>query len=61
VFLRVHQGLPGFRGQSKASTRVFQIATHLALDRLRSAPYRQNLKDRPMEEADVLLAGGAMS
>ena len=53
VFLRVHQGLPDFRGQSKVSTWVFQIATHLALDRLRSADYRQTLRDRPMEEADA--------
>jgi len=40
VFLKVHQKLPGFRGESKLSTWIFQIATHAALDRLRSAGHR---------------------
>jgi RNA polymerase sigma-70 factor, ECF subfamily len=36
VFLKAHQGLEGFRGQCKVSTWIFQIATHAALDRIRS-------------------------
>ena len=54
VFLRVHQGLPGFRRESKVSTWVFQIATNLALDRIRSAAYHQTLQERPVEEADAI-------
>ena len=40
VFLKVHQGLDRFRGEAKPSTWVFQVATHVALDRLKSASYR---------------------
>jgi len=40
VFLKVHQGLSQFRGEAKAATWVFQVATHAALDRLKSASYR---------------------
>ena len=40
VFLKVHQKLPEFRGESKVSTWIFQIATHAALDRLRSPTHR---------------------
>ena len=36
VFLKVHQGVEGFRGQCKVSTWIFQITTHAALDRLKS-------------------------
>ncbi|HJW43830.1 MAG TPA: RNA polymerase sigma factor [Geothrix sp.] len=40
VFIKVHQGIPTFRGDSKLTTWVFQIATFAALDRLKSASYR---------------------
>jgi RNA polymerase sigma-70 factor (ECF subfamily) len=40
VFLKVHQKLPEFRGESKLSTWIFQIATYAALDRLRSPAHR---------------------
>lgn len=40
VFLKVHQGLEGFRGQARPSTWVFQIATHAALDHLKSRSHR---------------------
>ena len=53
VFLKVHQGLPGFRRENKVSTWVFQIATHLALDRVRSAAFRQANLARPMAEAEA--------
>jgi RNA polymerase sigma-70 factor, ECF subfamily len=36
VFVKVHQALPGFRGDSKISTWLYRIATNAALDRLRS-------------------------
>jgi RNA polymerase sigma-70 factor, ECF subfamily len=37
VFVKVHQALPGFRGDSKISTWLYRIATNAALDRLRSS------------------------
>jgi RNA polymerase sigma-70 factor (ECF subfamily) len=40
VFLKVHQKLGSFRGEAKLTTWVFQIATHAALDRLKSASHR---------------------
>ena len=40
VFLKAHQGLEKFRGQCKVSTWIFQIATHAALDRMRSPIHR---------------------
>jgi RNA polymerase sigma-70 factor (ECF subfamily) len=40
VFLKVHQGLEGFRGQARPSTWVYQIATHAALDHLKSRFHR---------------------
>jgi RNA polymerase sigma-70 factor, ECF subfamily len=40
VFLKVHQGIDTFRGESKLTTWVFQIATFAALDRLKSASHR---------------------
>ncbi len=40
VFLSVHRNLATFRGHAKLSTWIFQIATHAALDRLRSPSHR---------------------
>ena len=40
VFIKVHQGIDTFRGESKLTTWVFQIATFAALDRLKSASHR---------------------
>jgi RNA polymerase sigma-70 factor, ECF subfamily len=41
VFLKVHAGLPDFRGEAALSTWIYRIATNAALDRLRSASFRQ--------------------
>ena len=47
VFLKVHQGLAGFRGEAKLTTWVFQVATHAALDRLKSASHRASQTHLP--------------
>lgn len=36
VFVKVHQSLDKFRGESKLSTWIYRIATNTAMDRLRS-------------------------
>lgn len=40
TFLKVSRALPGFRGESQLSTWIYRIATHVALDRLRSRSYK---------------------
>ena len=40
VFMRINQALPSFRGESRLSTWIYRIATHAALDRLRSPHYQ---------------------
>ena len=40
VFLKVHQNLSTFRQECRISTWIFQIATHAALDRLKSPSHR---------------------
>jgi RNA polymerase sigma-70 factor, ECF subfamily len=37
VFVKAHQALDGFRGESKLSTWIYRIATNTAMDRLRSS------------------------
>jgi len=41
VFVKVSQGLPQFRGDSKVSTWVYRIATNTAFDRLRSPSFQR--------------------
>lgn len=45
VFLKVHQNLITFRQECRLSTWIFQIATHAALDRLKS-PSRKMLSQK---------------
>ena len=55
VFFKVYQGLAGFREEARLSTWVFQIATHAALDRLKSAGHRASAQAVPLEgRADIL-------
>ncbi|MDR7869102.1 MAG: RNA polymerase sigma factor [Sporomusaceae bacterium] len=41
TFIRVNQGLDTFKGQSSISTWIYQIATNIAADRLRSRVFKQ--------------------
>jgi RNA polymerase sigma-70 factor (ECF subfamily) len=45
VFVKVNQGLETFKGASKLSTWIYQIATNAGLDRLRSAWHRQSTRE----------------
>jgi RNA polymerase sigma-70 factor (ECF subfamily) len=55
VFVKVSRALPDFRGESRLSTWVYQIATNAARDRLRSPSFRQTARECP---ADVSAEGG---
>ena len=41
VFLKIHAGLEGFRGEAALSTWIYRIATNAALDRLRNRSLRE--------------------
>ena len=51
VFEKVNRGLDGFRGQSKLSTWIYRIATNTAIDKLRSASFKQSSRQAALEEA----------
>ena len=53
VMIRVNQALPGFRGESKLSTWIYRIATNVALDRLRSPPFKRRAEDLRLEESEM--------
>jgi RNA polymerase sigma-70 factor (ECF subfamily) len=55
VFVKVSRALPEFRGESRLSTWIYQIATNAARDRLRSASFRQTARENP---PDILAADG---
>ena len=50
VFIKVHKGLPSFKGQSSISTWIYRIATNSGLDRLRSAWNRRISRDICLNE-----------
>ncbi|MHC4442512.1 MAG: RNA polymerase sigma factor [Planctomycetota bacterium] len=58
VFVKIDKGLNKFKGESKLSTWIYQIATNTALDKLRSSSFRRNnqeislsvLSDQPKAE-----------
>jgi len=56
TFVKIHQGLESFRGESQLSTWIYRIATNTALDRLRSASF-QRISQTPIsdeiDEADI--------
>ena len=54
TFVKIHQGLKNFRGESQLSTWIYRIATNTALDRLRS-PSFQRITDET-EIADKVIS-----
>jgi len=41
TFVKVHQSLGGFRGESQPSTWIYRIATNTALDKMRQPSFQQ--------------------
>lgn len=57
VMLKISAGLPDFRGESSLATWIYRIATHAAIDRLRSV---QGGAQEPLsEEEEDIPAGSA--
>jgi RNA polymerase sigma-70 factor (ECF subfamily) len=50
VFEKINRSLDGFRGQSKLSTWIYRIATNTAIDRLRSASFKQSANQDALDE-----------
>ncbi len=57
VFVRVHRGLDGFKGESAFGTWVFRIATHVAIDNVRKERVTQRDQVDDVQEADLEDAG----
>jgi RNA polymerase sigma-70 factor (ECF subfamily) len=49
TFVKVHQGLENFKGESQVSTWIYRIATNAALDKLRS-PSFQRISQTPLSD-----------
>jgi RNA polymerase sigma-70 factor, ECF subfamily len=45
VFVKVSRGLDTFRGESQLSTWLYRIASNAAIDKLRSAAFRQHARE----------------
>jgi RNA polymerase sigma-70 factor (ECF subfamily) len=52
TFVKVHQGLENFRGESQLSTWIYRIATNTALDRLRSPSFQRVAQTSLSENLD---------
>ena len=50
VFDKINNGLGGFQGKSKLSTWIFRIATNTAIDRSRSAAFKQKKEHIAIED-----------
>ena len=51
VFVKVHQSLKTFRGDAQLSTWLYRIATNAAIDKTRSAAYRQGAQTGSLNES----------
>lgn len=51
TFVRVHRGLPAFRGESGLSTWIYRIATNVSFDHFRRRTTQQAKTAVPLEEA----------
>ncbi len=61
TFIRVHAGLPGFRGEASLATWVYRIATNVSLDHFRRKSTVQDEVTGSLEAVDTDQAGLADS
>lgn len=54
VFNKISHALDGFKGESKLSTWIYRIATNTAIDKVRSASYKQSLDSTPLEDTSSI-------
>ncbi len=54
VFVKIHQALPGFRGESQLSTWIYRIATNAAIDRARTPSFKQAAREECLDAAEVV-------
>lgn len=54
VFVKVSKALETFRGESQLSTWIYRIATNTAIDKMRTASYRQGNEARILDEIDEI-------
>jgi RNA polymerase sigma-70 factor, ECF subfamily len=57
VFVRVHRGLDGFKGESSFFTWLFRIATHVSIDSVRRERLSQREDVEDVREVDLEGAG----
>ncbi len=57
VFVRVHRGLDGFKGESSFFTWLFRIATHVSIDSVRKERAAQRDEVDDVRENDLVDAG----
>lgn len=57
VFVRVHRGLDGFKGESSFFTWLFRIATHVSIDSVRKERLTQRDEVDEVKETDLEDAG----
>jgi RNA polymerase sigma-70 factor (ECF subfamily) len=57
VFVRVHRGLDGFKGEASFFTWLFRIATHVSIDSVRKERLAQRDEVEEIKESDLEDAG----
>lgn len=56
IFVKVHNSLPTFRGESKVSTWIFRIATNACLDHFKSRTHKASERTDLLSSEDLLKA-----
>ncbi len=52
VFVKVSRALETFRGESQLSTWLYRIATHAAIDKMRSLSFRQDAQKCSLDDSN---------